>query len=67
MRKKAEGTRSDKVFRIHKNKLEPNIVVKGSIDLDSIKRSHTPPPGNLGHSERKSVWNGSRKPLTVKS
>ncbi len=29
-------TRSDKVFRLHKNKLETNIVVKGSIDLDAI-------------------------------
>ncbi len=41
--KKAEGTRSDKVFRIHKNKLEPNIVVKGSIDLDSINDRTRPP------------------------
>ncbi len=33
---KKEGTRADKVFRLHKNKIEPNIVVKGSIDLSAI-------------------------------
>jgi len=33
---KPDQTRSDKIFRLHKNKLESNIVVKGSIDLDAI-------------------------------
>lgn len=33
---KPDESRSDKVFRLHKNKLESNIVVKGSIDLDAI-------------------------------
>jgi translation initiation factor IF-2 len=36
-------TRSDKVFRLHKNKLESNIVVKGSIDLDAINDRTRPP------------------------
>ena len=40
---KPEGTRSDKVFRLHKNKLESNIVVKGSIDLDAINDRTRPP------------------------
>jgi len=40
---KKEGTRSDKVFRLHKNKLESNIVVKGSIDLDAINDRTRPP------------------------
>ncbi|MGI6046388.1 MAG: translation initiation factor IF-2 [Petrimonas sp.] len=35
---------SDKVFRIHKGLKEPNIVVKGSIDLESINdRTRRPP------------------------
>ncbi len=38
-----EQSRSDKVFRLHKNKLESNIVVKGSIDLDSINDRTRPP------------------------
>ncbi len=36
-------SRSDKVFRLHKNKLESNIVVKGSIDLDAINDRTRPP------------------------
>jgi len=40
---KPEQTRSDKVFRLHKNKLESNIVVKGSIDLDAINDRTRPP------------------------
>ncbi|MDD5346331.1 MAG: translation initiation factor IF-2 [Proteiniphilum sp.] len=32
----AASDSQDKLFRLHKNKLESNIVVKGSIDLDSI-------------------------------
>jgi len=38
-----EQSRSDKVFRLHKNKLESNIVVKGSIDLDAINDRTRPP------------------------
>lgn len=42
-----EGTpdkpKSDKVFRLNKNKLESNIVVKGSIDLSSINDRTRPP------------------------
>ncbi len=40
---KQEGSRSEKVFRLHKNKLESNIVVKGSIDLSSINDRTRPP------------------------
>ena len=40
---KSEGSRSEKVFRLHKNKLESNIVVKGSIDLSSINDRTRPP------------------------
>jgi len=40
---KPEERRSDKVFRLHKNKLESNIVVKGSIDLASINDRTRPP------------------------
>ncbi len=35
--------KSDKVFRLNKNKLESNIVVKGSIDLSSINDRTRPP------------------------
>ncbi len=40
---KPEGSRSEKVFRLHKNKLESNIVVKGSIDLSTINDRTRPP------------------------
>jgi translation initiation factor IF-2 len=40
---KPDQTRSDKIFRLHKNKLESNIVVKGSIDLDAINDRTRPP------------------------
>jgi len=38
-----EGPRTDKLFRLNKNKLESNIVVKGSIDLDAINDRTRPP------------------------
>jgi len=38
-----EQTGSGKVFRLHKTKLESNIVVKGSIDLDAINDRTRPP------------------------
>ena len=38
-----EKTQENKVFRIHKQKLESNIVVKGTIDLDSINDKTRPP------------------------
>src|SRR5690554_755710 len=41
--KASQKTRSDKVFRLNKNKLESNIVVKGSIDLSSINDRTRPP------------------------
>ena len=41
--KEPEKTRSDKVFRLNKNKLESNIVVKGSIDLSTINDRTRPP------------------------
>ncbi len=38
-----EEKKSDKIFRIHKELKEPNIVVKGSIDLESINDRTRPP------------------------
>jgi len=38
-----EGPRTDKLFRLNKNKLESNIIVKGTIDLDSINDRTRPP------------------------
>ncbi len=38
-----EGPRTDKLFRLNKNKLESNIVVKGTIDLDAINDRTRPP------------------------
>jgi len=38
-----DQTGSDNIFRLHKNKLESNIVVKGSIDLDAINDRTRPP------------------------
>lgn len=40
---KPEGSRTEKVFRLNKNKLESNIVVKGSIDLSAINDRTRPP------------------------
>lgn len=40
---KEEEVKSDAVFRLHDNKIESNIVVKGSIDLDSINDRTRPP------------------------
>jgi translation initiation factor IF-2 len=40
---KTGEAKSDPVFRLHNNKLESNIVVKGSIDLDSINDRTRPP------------------------
>lgn len=40
---KTDEAKSDSVFRLHNNKLESNIVVKGSIDLDSINVRTRPP------------------------
>lgn len=40
---KSDETSSDNVFRLNVNKLESNIVVKGSIDLDAINDRTRPP------------------------
>lgn len=48
---KSEGSRSVKVFRLNKNKLESNIVVKGSIDLSTINDRTRPP--RKSRAERK--------------
>ena len=48
---KSEGPRAAKVFRLNKNKLESNIVVKGSIDLSSINDRTRPP--RKSRAERK--------------
>ena len=42
-KEKTDETKSDSVFRLHNNKLESNIVVKGSIDLNSINDRTRPP------------------------
>ena len=47
----SEESQPGEVFRIHKNKLEPNIVVKGSIDLSSINDRTRPP--RKSRSQRK--------------
>jgi translation initiation factor IF-2 len=38
-----EGPKKEKLFRLNKHKLESNIVVKGTIDLDSINDRTRPP------------------------
>ena len=48
---KSEGARAAKVFRLNKNKLESNIVVKGSIDLSTINDRTRPP--RKSRAERK--------------
>lgn len=48
---KEEEVKSDAVFRLHDNKIESNIVVKGSIDLDSINDRTRPP--RKSRAERK--------------
>jgi len=40
---KVESPRADKLFRLNKHKLESNIVVKGTIDLDAINDRTRPP------------------------
>ena len=40
---KPDSSRTEKVFRLNKNKLESNIVVKGSIDLSAINDRTRPP------------------------
>lgn len=40
---KTDEAKSDPVFRLHNNKIESNIVVKGSIDLNSINDRTRPP------------------------
>jgi len=40
---KTDEVKPDQVFRLHNNKLESNIVVKGSIDLNSINDRTRPP------------------------
>lgn len=48
----AEETKSGKVFRLHKNKIESNIVVKGSIDLNSINDRTRPPRKSRAQRKR---------------
>ncbi|WP_298650780.1 translation initiation factor IF-2 [uncultured Proteiniphilum sp.] len=62
---KTDGTRSDKVFRLHKNKLESNIVVKGSIDLDSIN-DRTRPPRKSRAQRKKERLEREQKALDTK-
>lgn len=48
----ADDSKSSEVFRLHKNKLESNIVVKGSIDLNSINDRTRPPRKSRAQRKR---------------
>lgn len=63
--KRAGETGSDKVFRLHKNKLESNIVVKGSIDLNSIN-DRTRPPRKSRAQRKKERIEREQKALDTK-
>ena len=61
----AKSTRSEKVFRLHKNKLESNIVVKGTIDLSSIN-DRTRPPRKSKAQRKKERLDREQKSLDSK-
>ena len=60
-----ETESDDKVFRLHNNKLESNIVVKGSIDLDSIN-DRTRPPRKSRAQRKKERMEREQKALDSK-
>lgn len=64
-KKEEEKTPSNTVFRLHENKLESNIVVKGSIDLDSIN-DRTRPPRKSRAQRKKERLEREQKALDAK-
>ncbi|MEA4918601.1 MAG: translation initiation factor IF-2 [Proteiniphilum sp.] len=62
---KIDDVKSNTVFRLHKNKLESNIVVKGSIDLDSIN-DRTRPPRKSRAQRKKERLEREQKALDTK-
>lgn len=62
---KTEEAQPDKVFRLHENKLESNIVVKGSIDLNSIN-DRTRPPRKSRAQRKKERLEREQKALDTK-
>ncbi|SDZ82034.1 translation initiation factor IF-2 [Porphyromonadaceae bacterium KH3R12] len=62
---KTDEAKSDSVFRLHNNKLESNIVVKGSIDLDSIN-DRTRPPRKSRAQRKKERLEREQKALDTK-
>ena len=62
---KTDESKSDEVFRLHKNKLESNIVVKGSIDLNSIN-DRTRPPRKSRAQRKKERLEREQKALDTK-
>ncbi|RNC66896.1 translation initiation factor IF-2 [Proteiniphilum sp. X52] len=62
---KTDETKPDSVFRLHNNKLESNIVVKGSIDLDSIN-DRTRPPRKSRAQRKKERLEREQKALDTK-
>jgi bacterial translation initiation factor 2 (bIF-2) len=56
----------DGVFRIHKNLIEPNIVVKGTIDLDSINDKTRPPRKSKAQRKKERIEREQQKALDSK-
>jgi len=54
------------VFRIHKNLIEPNIVVKGTIDLDSINDKTRPPRKSKAQRKKERIEREQQKALDSK-
>jgi translation initiation factor IF-2 len=61
-----KGKTEDGVFRIHKNLIEPNIVVKGTIDLDSINDKTRPPRKSKAQRKKEKVEREQQKALDSK-
>jgi translation initiation factor IF-2 len=61
-----EKTEEDGVFRIHKNLIEPNIVVKGTIDLDSINDKTRPPRKSKAQRKKERIEREQQKALDSK-
>jgi len=55
------------VFRIHKNLIEPNIVVKGTIDLDSINDKTRPPRKSKAQRKKERIEREQQKALDSKN
>jgi translation initiation factor IF-2 len=61
-----KGKTEDGVFRIHKNLIEPNIVVKGTIDLDSINDKTRPPRKSKAQRKKERIEREQQKALDSK-